>query len=107
MVTVMDGSGNGGSCNINVTVDQVSATIHISSNDRISVYPIPTTDILNINIDDSIHVQNITLYNATGQQVLQSDDATLLSLDDLPEGNYLLRIHSTRDVYVTSIVKME
>ena len=63
--------------------------VEIATNDFVKVYPNPTTDKL---IIVSKNLQKSTLYNVSGQKVLESD-RNELNVSELPTGVYLL--HTT------------
>ena len=76
-----------------VTASSANATLSVEPieiNDFVKVYPNPTTDYLFIKSD--LNYQS-TLYNVTGQRVMQSNTKTF-NVIDLPMGVYLLKLKS-------------
>ena len=61
--------------------------------ERITVYPNPTTDLLHVDGDG---VKQIEIFNARGQQVathvVSNDSTYIISMSELPMGVYLLKI---------------
>lgn len=70
---------------------------------RLSVYPIPATDHLNIDvINGNAAGYQATLYDMTGQQVRHVAAPGNMDLSGLPGGTYLLRIqtHETKTINI-------
>ena len=74
--------------------------VEIATNDFVKVYPNPTTDKL---IIVSKNLQKSTLYNVSGQKVLESD-RNELNVSQLPIGVYLL--HTTNNQNQLSTFKI-
>ena len=74
--------------------------VEIATNDFVKVYPNPTTDKL---IIVSKNLQKSTLYNVSGQKVLESD-RNELNMSELPTGFYVL--HTTNNQNQLSTFKI-
>ena len=74
--------------------------VEIATNDFVKVYPNPTTDKL---IIVSKNLQKSTLYNVSGQKVLESD-RNELNMSELPTGSYVL--HTTNNQNQLSTFKI-
>jgi hypothetical protein len=69
-------------------------------------YPNPVSSILNLSYDKTI--TNVAVYNVLGQQVMNifNDRNNIeLSMNHLPNGAYLLKIHSNDQVKVIKVIK--
>jgi len=78
-----------------ITASNASATltvIPLQQDQNISVYPNPTSGLLHI---VSSEPQHATLFNITGQKILESN-TTLLHLDTLPSGVYVLHLQNSK-----------
>ena len=78
-----------------ITASDASATltvIPLQQDQKISVYPNPTSGHLHI---VSSEPQHATLFNITGQKILESN-TTLLHLDTLPSGVYVLHLQNSK-----------
>jgi len=81
-------------------------------NDEITVYPNPTTGILNIEFGNEVtEIVKFKLYNILGvlvnnivEEVLK-DSKTLLDINRLPSGIYMLKIETRNKVYDYKIIK--
>ena len=92
---------------INITLtDQsrnaVSDEIVDTDLDNIEVYPNPTTGVLYI---DAVGVQKVECYSQMGQLVRVYDNANEISLGDLADGVYMLRITVPQGVTMRKVVK--
>lgn len=81
-------------------------------NQNIKIYPNPTNDILNIelNLDKKATVQ-FQLFDAVGQLILNQKTAnynnqtTTLNLNDLPSGVYFLQIRIDENVVIKKVIR--
>ena len=105
IVEATDDGGNVSDCLVNVTVDQSSSVIDIANDQRISVYPNPTKNQVNIEIDPSLEAKSIVLYDSSGKRVEERTFAPQLSIADLPKGVYSLAIITAEDVFVTRVLR--
>lgn len=72
------------------------------TNDAISVYPNPATDVLNIKIASHVDVQSITIQNELGQTVQAFNGNTnVLSIDHLAEGIYYVQVVDSGNTVIT------
>ena len=92
-----------GTCSFATSVQQISAA---KANDWIEVYPNPTKNILTINAKEKA-ITAIEIINPLGQSVLQKsnlNEPTLqLSLKDLNQGFYILKVSSDKDTWSQKI----
>lgn len=83
-----------------ITSIQVATSIGTTKNEKYSVeiYPNPTDGILNIRtLTESL--QNVRLYDITGQQVLQKNSVTQIDISPLASGVYLLEVSDSAATY--------
>ncbi|MFD2824044.1 T9SS type A sorting domain-containing protein [Lacinutrix iliipiscaria] len=76
---------------MNVIGDILSVEDYSLSN-SISIYPNPTSDIVNIDVSNAISVRSLELYNIIGKQVLKNNGASTLDLSQLNSGVYMLKV---------------
>ena len=79
-----------------ITASDASATltvIPLQQDQNIGVYPNPTSGLLHI---VSSEPQYATLFSITGQKILETN-ATLLHLDTLPSGVYVLHLQNSKN----------
>lgn len=91
---------------VNITVNTVS-THNISNDDRINIYPNPTSDYIKIDIAHGLKVQEIIVYDQNGRKVIQSPATNQISLDGLPNGQYQVKVFASNEVFATSVIKGE
>lgn len=63
-----------------------------SSKLNLVLYPNPVNDFVNINLSNSLSIQNIELFNVLGEQVLNRPYASSVYLGDLQSGIYFLKV---------------
>ena len=74
---------------------------------EVSIYPNPTTDILNINLN-GMNAQRVELVNVNGQVVMTeaiNGDNAVVSLASQPTGMYFVRIYTDSEVIVSKVTK--
>lgn len=74
---------------------------------KITIYPNPTTNFLNISNLNLLHVKNIKIYNHLGQRLLESTTTqNQIDVSNLSEGLYILTIETTDNKkYSESFIK--
>ena len=70
---------------------------------QITVSPNPSSDIINIKYGKN-HLRNIILFDATGKAVLNSNE-NKITIKEIPNGNYILRIFFEEGVVDKKIMK--
>jgi len=75
--------------------DDLTTSTQSLSDNPITIYPNPVTDILFIDYSDIDHTR-ITIYNAAGKLVLLSKKTSMISVDELDAGIYLLTVEDMR-----------
>lgn len=80
-------------------------------NDKLSLYPNPANDVLNLQIDQSIDLQSIFVFDVSGKLVIEqnlSDNNTLqqqLNISKLQNGIYFLKVNSLQGLTTIKFVK--
>ena len=74
-----------------------------SVGENIILYPNPTGDHFSVQSDAA--VKALTLYDLSGRQLLQKENADALDISSLPQGIYLVRIRTEKGVCVKKLVK--
>lgn len=98
-----------------IKLNQLSTgTAEPNSLTKVTAYPNPTSDVLNIQLHDAENIQAIEIINSTGQVVLLRqlqffENELLLSLDLTPyaDGMYMVKLHSDDSSEVIRIVKQQ
>ena len=85
----------------------VSVNILTDINKNVSVYPNPTFNQLNVKINKEFEIQNIEIYNVTGQKmdaksIEQSDNYIQIDISNLSEGLYFLKVYDKDKIMGTS-----
>lgn len=73
--------------------------------DLVSVYPNPTTDILNINVPASVELVNVSMFDVLGKQVNASHSNGVVNTAALANGVYMLKIQTSAGDLIQKIVK--
>jgi len=85
----------------------ITATLSTESfqkSDAIIAYPNPTTDTVTVSMPNAAVVQKIAVYNSLGQLV-RTEAKNTVSLQNLANGNYYLRIYTAEGNYAKKIIK--
>lgn len=88
-------------------VNQTTSATYIKNDERISVYPNPSSNLINIETDNLIEINKIIVYNQSGKLIMQSDNVKQLSLQGLPNGQYQLNVVTSKEVFSMTIIKNE
>ena len=75
-------------------------------NETIKLFPNPTNSIINIEFNNQILTNNITLYDALGSHVNLKLEDGIINLNNLNSGIYFLRIETKTKVILKKIVKL-
>ena len=79
--------------------------LEIKSADNFNLFPIPTSDFLNIENKKNLKVESIILTNINGQIIKQYEtNVNRLNLSDLTSGIYFLKIKSEKGVSINKII---
>jgi hypothetical protein len=78
------------------------STVTNSLTDGFQLFPNPATDFITITTNDSETIETISLFNATGQEVLKTNkELSSLSIKNLPNGFYLLTLKTESGKFTT------
>ncbi len=69
------------------------------------IFPNPTEDIFNIELDDYIQEFEVIVYNGSGRKIIQEKNNTKISLSEFPSGTYIVSIRSEDKLMNQKIVK--
>ncbi len=81
---------------------------NFNSNDKISIFPNPAKDFLNIKSSSTCKIFNITIYNSVGQLIKQlsdNDDLGEINVSNLKIGIYVLSVVTDNDVKIFKFQK--
>ena len=113
-LTIVDGAdqdgGNLDGWSLEICADAITTGIsQVLSDKNVSVYPNPTTGLVNISIEDGNTIENIVLTDVQGNIVYQLENITdkniQLDLNNYSNGLYLLQVQSKDDSKVFKITK--
>lgn len=80
---------------------------NLSSNDFVlenfNIYPNPTSDVLNINLENNLTLEKVTIYNNAGQVVKEVKEATV-DVSTLSEGIYFVEVTTNQGKAVKKII---
>jgi Leucine-rich repeat (LRR) protein len=94
---------NGPNCNVPV---QVNMGVAESNRQNISLYPNPTSSILNIAISDNAMMTKATINNLLGQTMMTFQNTAMIDISPLSKGTYLITIETESGNETKKIVKL-
>jgi hypothetical protein len=105
VVTGMDANGCDNSATVNLTVDACAGIVESAQNNGVSVYPNPTTGLLNV--VTNANTANAVVTDMTGRVVLTQDVKTnsQIDLSNLANGVYYISVSGNNGVSVVKVVK--
>lgn len=80
----------------------------IAQSIELNVYPNPTHDVLNVQVDGAVGICSFTVYNAMGRAVITkqiSSSTAKFSVEELAAGTYMIALRSKHSMLTKSFVK--
>jgi|GEM_PF-4948656 len=105
--TATDGAGNTAECSFDVTVNEYVG-LHELSEQGISLYPNPTNGRLVLEFDQVKQINQITIFDITGKQILERSNLQakeVIDLSDFRSGMYFITIRTDKEVITTRVIK--
>ncbi len=75
-----------------VSINENTSSVNDAENDKINIYPNPASNILNI--DSKLNIDNVYIYNVSGQKMDIELKNNKIDISKLAKGNYILKIIS-------------
>jgi len=91
---------------VNKTLTVISSSLAVNDNAKkinLSIYPNPTTDILNIKTQDKI--VEVSVFDSTGKMINTKIVDGKINVSELLKGNYILRITTDKATYQEKFIK--
>ena len=89
---------------VNVIMHYVYDAVDDNVMVMISVYPNPTQDVIFVGASDGLLLQQVEVFNVTGQKVLSSTENEI-NVSDLKSGMYFVRVTADDRIVIQRIVK--
>ncbi len=92
----------------------VKSPLGIDNNEslgRLKVYPVPATDVLNLNIIEDADINKVQIMDVSGKTVMDIENpekygnSTTISVDNLNAGTYVVIIYTEDDIYQRKFIK--
>ena len=81
-------------------------TNEVFSNNKISVYPNPATNILNISLEENTTIDRLTITDLSGKKILeQVGNAATVNIESLANGMYVLQVFANGNKMVNKFIK--
>lgn len=91
--------------NYNNAITLETETLEIA-NSKVTVFPNPTTSILNLNFSEALTVDKVVIIDATGKIVLQQEGNTIqINVEKLMTGLYILKVYSGNQKFTSKFIK--
>jgi Flp pilus assembly pilin Flp len=68
-----------------------------------SIFPNPTSDVLNIQLENNLELQKVTIYSTLGQLV-KTDNKSQINVSDLAKGNYFVEVITNQGKATKTII---
>lgn len=96
-----------GISNVHVIMDVIGIALSIDEFDvsKVSVYPNPSSDIINITLHPSNTLKAVEIYSLTGQLVFKGNQETTLNIGNLNSGIYMLKVSTENGVASKKLLK--
>ena len=75
-------------------------------NNSITLYPNPTSGIINIDVSDGQPITKTTITNLVGQTVMSFENSTTLDISMMTKGTYFITIETDRGKEIQKIIKL-
>ena len=71
-------------------IDNIDESI---AENNVSIYPNPAKDVIKILNDNNLNITNVEILDLTGRTVLNTEKTSDISISELPEGQYFVKIY--------------
>jgi len=88
---------------INLVLEEVLSVNDNSLTNSISLFPNPAQNF--IEISSSENIENVTLYNVLGKEVMTTSNSTNLNIASLASGIYLAHITTPAGIVTKKVIK--
>jgi len=72
---------------------------------KIRIYPNPTASLINIEIDESLQIKEISVFNIEGKKLLEQIDDRQISLQHFERGLYIIKIQTDKGIVTKRVIK--
>ena len=76
----------------------------LNSLDKVSIYPNPTSDVLNFKVDNQ-QIKEVKIYNLMGKEVFKTFEKENINISQLSSGMYLVHIKTETNTFTKKIIK--
>jgi Secretion system C-terminal sorting domain len=90
---------------LDLIVDEVVLGINDNLADAVSIFPNPTTDVLNVSIPSNVEVKSVALFDVLGKDTGVRLSNGTINTSNLARGVYILNINTDRGSLTEKIVK--
>ncbi|MCJ1807421.1 T9SS type A sorting domain-containing protein [Flavobacterium covae] len=95
---------NSSSPKISVAKEEESNNFKLSRTTNISIFPNPTSNILNINLNNDSSISSIQILNLEGK-VVHEDINETINVSELPSGLYIIKIKTDKEEIIKKFIK--
>lgn len=90
----------------NIKLNEANMAVASANKGKISVYPNPVKDILQVQLPAGEKVANISIYNFAGQKIADNASSAEMNVENLKAGAYIITVADTKGVsYSSKFVK--
>jgi hypothetical protein len=84
--------------------DKLNGIDKTELSDKIRIYPNPSNGTFVIDAENNYQIQNIEIYNAVGELIFQQRESNRVSIPNMQEGMYVVKIDNGSGVYTKKII---
>lgn len=84
-------------------VEDCSLSTQSFTQNKISIYPNPVTDVLYFETVDTT-IEKIIVFDLSGRKIMEQNQVNAISVSDLQKGNYILKIFSDKGMQTEKII---
>ena len=72
---------------------------------KFSVYPNPSSDIINIKSKDNLFIEELTILDVSGKVILKKNKSSIVNIENFDSGVYLLKLKTSNGISTIKFIK--
>ena len=100
-ITILHDNFGGDAYYDNIVITSEDLSTNPFSENNIAVYPNPAKDVVSLTLPNNTEVEEVVVYNVTGQEVLRTNQTQNINISGLTTGTYFLKATTTNGASLT------